>query len=44
MFSRILAIPRQAVPSTHAVRDREPSSSTRPATTIWRCTEITVLM
>ena len=35
---------RQAVPSSHAVGEREPSSRTRPATTIWRCTEIIVLM
>jgi hypothetical protein len=44
MFSKTFAMLRQAVPSTHAVRDRDASNRIRPTTTIWRCTEITVLM
>src|SRR5689334_8357327 len=44
MFSRILAMERQAVPSSHAVFDRDASNSTRPTTTICRCAEMTFLM
>src|SRR3569833_1164751 len=44
MFSRIFAIARQPVPAVQATLEREPSSSARPATAIWRCSRMTPLM
>ena len=44
MFSRILAIDRPAVPSTHAGLNRENSSTPRDAATSRRCSVIMLRM